>query len=111
MGFERKAAVVEKISAAGPQPSLPGERRQSIFSRVCRTDLKWPFSKKKTIEMIQSLDRLKSTCGLALATKTISAMFEALECAKLTKDELTNVHFKQQKIFNYHLSSEEGKMN
>lgn len=64
VSFETKVA---RISADHDTDGL--RVRQSIFSRLSRSDLKWPFKKSKTMDLIATLERHKATCILALETQ------------------------------------------
>lgn len=78
--FERRGSRVLVELGHGSSTKI-----SSLFSRLSITELKWPLSKSKTIEIIANLERYKSTCILALAADELSAIKEVLSTTKYSR--------------------------
>ncbi|KAH8786249.1 hypothetical protein BGZ57DRAFT_818295, partial [Hyaloscypha finlandica] len=80
-----------------------------IFNRLSRTDLKWPLSKSKTTELIERLERHKSTCIMALAADEMSALVQVLGQQKITNQQLAEIMHEQRKADELRLTQEFGE--
>lgn len=98
--FERKGARVSVDS------STRSSAKRSLFHRLQPEDLKWPFSKDKTLELIANLERYKSTCILALSADSLSSIRNVLESTKLSTSILTDIKSTSEKLVQFHQSKE-----
>jgi hypothetical protein len=98
--FERKGARVSVDR--GDRASA----KASLFSRLPTTELKWPFSKSKTLEIIANLERYKSTCILTLAADELSAIREVLDITKLSSKVLAEIKSNSEKLVQFYQSKE-----
>lgn len=95
ISFERKGA---RVPADRSRRSNP---KQSLFSRLSKSDLKWPFSKPKTLEIIDNLERHKSTCILALGAQELSGIREVLETTKITSKVIADIKSNTEKLLEF----------
>ncbi|RDW72155.1 hypothetical protein BP5796_08189 [Coleophoma crateriformis] len=79
--FERKAS----------RQILNASTSKRTLSQLTTSDLKWPFSKSKTIELTERLSRYKGTCMLALATTQLSGIKSILQQFETTNNELAEI--------------------
>lgn len=71
-------------------------------------DLKWPLRKSETMLLIESLERHKNTCTLALAENGLTGIHTVLEQTKFSNKCLANLAAKQEKLLELHISREQG---
>ncbi|KAL2070986.1 hypothetical protein VTL71DRAFT_14012 [Oculimacula yallundae] len=102
--FERKGARVPVDSNTQPVA------KRSLFHRLQPKDLKWPFSKDKTLELIANVERYKSTCILALSADSLSAIRKVLNVTKLSKSILTDIKSTSEALVQFHESKETRKI-
>jgi hypothetical protein len=92
VGFEHRAS---KVQSGHPR----GKRFTSnIFGALSKSDLKWPLSKQKTLELIERLERYKKTCILALAADELSTVKRIFENTKLMSEDLAKVKADGKKL-------------
>ncbi|KAL8941743.1 MAG: hypothetical protein Q9216_002071 [Gyalolechia sp. 2 TL-2023] len=94
----------------------PGESgRTSRFSlsalrRLKPKDLLWPLSKSKTLQLLQTVERHKSTCTIALAESGLTDIYTVLVQAEISNRHLAKIDDKQEKILELQLSQKEEKV-
>lgn len=76
--------------------------------RLEAKDLKWPLRRSKTLQLIEALERHKSTCTLALAEDSLAGVHTILEQTKLSNQYLAELKAKQEKIFELTVTTEQG---
>ena len=111
--LEEIQSILHKFMRPGTQ-SQEKPRRVSRFSisalrRLERKDLTWPLSKSKTLQLLQKLERHKTTCIIALAEGGTSSIHNVLMESKRSNKYLADIGAKQDKIFELQLSQEEGQ--
>jgi hypothetical protein len=106
--FERKAAA-EPANEVREDAAASNKSKKGIFNRLSRTDLKWPLSKSKTVELIERLERHKSTCIMALAADEMSALVQVLGQQKITNQQLAEIVHEQRKADELRLTQEFGE--
>jgi hypothetical protein len=72
-------------------------------------DLKWPLRKSDTMQLIEALERHKSTCTLALAENGLVGIHTVLEQTKFSNKLLANLMAKQEKLVELNINQEQGK--
>ncbi|KAL8990233.1 MAG: hypothetical protein Q9169_008172, partial [Polycauliona sp. 2 TL-2023] len=88
------------------------ETLRSTMSRLRNLkakDLKWPLSKSKTLELINSLERHKATCTVALAGTGLVDVHSILKETKLSNKHLAEIRAKQETMLKLQLSQEQEK--
>ena len=80
----------------------------SGLRRLNAKDLKWPLSRSRTLELIEALERHKSTCIVALAKDNLATVHTALEQTKISNRHLTELKAKQEKMLEICITQEEG---
>ena len=80
----------------------------SRLRRLDAKDLKWPLSRSRTLELIEALERHKSTCIVALAKDNLATVHTALEQTKISNRHLTELKAKQEKMLEICITQEEG---
>lgn len=99
-GFERKAS---KLQSGPPK----GKRfAGNTFRALSKSDLKWPLSKPKTLEIIARLERYKQTCVLAFAVDELSAVNRIFENTKLFSEDLTEIKADAKKLVEAQMDKE-----
>ena len=83
-----------------------GTSAKSALSKA--TNLKWPLQKSKTLALIDKLERMKTTCALALAESSISSIYSVLEQTKLSNQCLADIKAKQEKVLELTITSDQG---
>ncbi|KAL8913122.1 MAG: hypothetical protein Q9171_002016 [Xanthocarpia ochracea] len=114
---QRNLEEIQSILHTFGRPSTQSQekpRRVSRFSisalrRLEPKDLTWPLSKSKTLQLLQTLERHKTTCIIALAEGGISSIHNVLMESKLSNRHLADIGAKQDKILELQLSQEEEK--
>ncbi|KAL8856307.1 MAG: hypothetical protein Q9178_007071 [Gyalolechia marmorata] len=111
--LEEIQSILHKFGRPGTQ-SQQKPRRVSRFSisalrRLESKDLTWPLSKSKTLQLLQTLERHKTTCIIALAEGGTSNIHNVLMESKLSNRYLADIGAKQDKILELQLSQEEGQ--
>ncbi len=85
--------ILNKFARSGGSPT----RDSGKTSRLSRLrsfepkDLKWPLSSKKTVHLIQALERHKSTCTIALAQDGMIGIHAVLKETKLSNNYLAEI--------------------
>ena len=98
-----------RTSAQSIQPSAKALRfNVSSLRRLEAKDLKWPLRRSKTMQLIDALERHKSTCTLALAENGLIGVHTVLEQTKLSNKHLAELKAKQEKIFELNITHEQG---
>ena len=115
VSFERKAsrAALASIDEGADvshavQPSLAAAKK-NIFRRLSRSDLKWPWSKSKTMELLASLERHKSTCILALSTSELMSMRDVLEETRVIGERVVEMEMTQKKMLDVNMEKERSQ--
>lgn len=94
-----------------PSSSSDGKSSRVRLSRLRRLDakdLKWPLAKSRTLQLIQILDRHKSTCIVALANDSLATVHAVLEQTKISNRHLIELKAKQEKMLEICMTQEEG---
>ena len=81
----------------------------SALRNLKSKDLKWPLSKSETLQLIQTLERHKTTCTMALAGDGIHGIHGVLEQTKLSNKYLAELRAKQETILEFQLNEVESK--
>lgn len=71
-------------------------------------DLKWPLRKSETMQLIEALERHKSTCTLALAEHGLAGIHTVLEQTRVSNKYLADLKAKQEKLFELGITHEQG---
>ena len=71
-------------------------------------DLKWPLRKSETMQLIEALERHKSTCTIALAENSLATIHTVLEQTKFSNKCLENLKAKQEKLLELTITHEQG---
>lgn len=82
--------------------------KASSFRIMKAKDLKWPLRKSDTMQLIEALERHKSTCTIALAENGLAGIHAVLEQTKYSNKCLENLRAKQEKLFDLCISEEQG---
>lgn len=111
--LEEIQSILHRFAHLGIQ-SLGQPRRISRFSisalrRLEPKDLIWPLSKSKTLQLLQKLERHKTTCIMALAESGMTSIHNVLMESKLSNRCLADIRAKQDKMLELQLSQEEGQ--
>ncbi|KAL9023080.1 MAG: hypothetical protein Q9196_007396 [Gyalolechia fulgens] len=117
-GCQRTLEEIESILHKFGRPGAPPSGRSSktprfslsALRRLDPKDLLWPLSKSKTLQLIQTLERLKSTCTIALAESEMIGIHRVLVEAEICNSYLARIHDKQEKILEIQLNLEEGQL-
>ena len=100
-------------SAESAQSSQSTGRRSRYSLSMLRNlepkDLKWPLSKSETLQLIQTLERHKSTCLMALAGNGLHGIHSVLEQTKFSNKHLAELRAKQETILEFQLNQTESK--
>lgn len=100
-------------STRSAQSSLSAGKRSGYSLSALRNleskDLKRPLSKSETLQLIQTLERHKSTCAMALAGDGIHGIYSVLEQTKFSNKHLAELRAKQEKILEFQLNEVESK--
>ncbi|KAL8900483.1 MAG: hypothetical protein Q9192_001044 [Flavoplaca navasiana] len=72
-------------------------------------DLKWPLSSKKTMDLIQALERHKSTCTIALAQNGMIGIHAVLKETKLSNKYLAEIRANQETMVELQLTQAQGE--
>ena len=81
----------------------------SKLRRLEPRDLKWPLARSKTLQLIEALERHKSTCTMALARDGLVGIHAVLEQQKLTNKHLADLRAMQEKMLELSLNQEQGE--
>ncbi|MCJ1423376.1 hypothetical protein MMC29_001259 [Sticta canariensis] len=76
------------------------------FRRMKPKDLKWPLRKSETMQLIEALERHKSTCTMALTENGLAGIHAVLEQTKFSNQCLENLKAKQEKLFELSINQE-----
>lgn len=92
------------------QSNSDSKKRSSLskLRRVEPRDLKWPLARSKTLELIQALERHKSTCTMALARDVLVDIHAVLEQQKITNKHLADLKAIGGKMLELSLNQEQG---
>ncbi|KAL8792029.1 MAG: hypothetical protein Q9195_005370 [Heterodermia aff. obscurata] len=82
----------------------------SRLRRLDAKDLTWPLSKSRTLQLIEALERHKSTCIVALAKDSLAAVYDVLEQTKISNRHLIELRAQQEKMFEMCINQEEDKV-
>ncbi|KAL8942694.1 MAG: hypothetical protein Q9211_001292 [Gyalolechia sp. 1 TL-2023] len=112
--LEEIESILHKFGRPGAPPSGRSSKTPrfslSALRRLDPKDLLWPLSKSKTLQLIQTLERLKSTCTIALAESEMIGIHRVLVEAEICNSYLARIHDKQEKILEIQLNLEEEKV-
>ena len=100
--FGRSSASSTQISADTSRIDVSRPRRLEV------KDLKWPLRRSKTMQLIEALERHKSTCTLALAENGLVGIHTILEQTQLSNNYLTELKAKQEKLLELNITSEQS---
>lgn len=106
--FEQKATK-KPATKVDEDTATSNKPKKSIFNHLSRAELKWPLSKSKAMELIEQLERHKSTCIMALAADEMSALVEVLGQQKITNQQLAEIMHEQRKAGELRLTQEFGE--
>lgn len=81
----------------------------SALRRLEPKDLTWPLSKSKTLQLIQTLERHKTTSTIALAESGMVSIHKVLMQSKVSNRHIAEILAKQGKTLELQLSQEEGQ--
>ena len=94
-----------------PSSSSDGRSSRLKLSGLRRLDaknLKWPLAKSRTLQLIQTLERHKSTCIVALAKDSLITVHAVLEQTKISNRHLIELKAKQEKMLEICITQEQG---
>ena len=101
--FGQGSALSTDTSANSSLVEMPTPRRFKA------KDLKWPLKKSKTMQLIETLERHKSTCTIALAENGLVGVHNIFEQTKLSNYYLSDIKAKQEKILELNVTSEQSR--
>lgn len=107
--------ILNNFGHAGTQPTQSTRTRDlkrgslSGFRRLEPRDLKWPLARSKTLQLIQALERHKSTCTMALARDGLVDIHTVLEQQKLMNKHLADLRAIQGRMLDLSLNQEQGE--
>ncbi|MCJ1388912.1 hypothetical protein MMC18_001763 [Xylographa bjoerkii] len=104
--WKHNAAADTDVFAEG-QP----RKKRNIMVVLSPVDLKWPLSKSRTLELIQVLERHKSTCILALSMNEISSMRNVLDQMSVIKDHILEMRAEHKTILQLSMTKEQTKVS
>ena len=100
-------------SAQSTQSSQSTGKRSRYSLSALRSlqskDLKWPLSKSETLQLVQRLERHKSTCAMALAGDGLHGIHSVLEQTKISNKHLADLRAKQERVLELQLNEVESK--
>ena len=88
------------------------EGPRHAFSKIrglTQTDLKWPLSRSKTMQLFEALERHKSTCTIALAKDGLLGIHAVLEQTRLSNKHLAELRAKQEKMLEICITQDQGE--
>ena len=109
--FEIENILNKFNGSVSPPPDTMSKQPRYTLSRLRRLepkDLKWPLTKSKTLQLIEALERHKSTCTIALAKDSVIGIHAVLEQTKLSNRHLAELKAKQEKVLELAITQEEG---
>ncbi|KAL9626289.1 MAG: hypothetical protein Q9204_007424, partial [Flavoplaca sp. TL-2023a] len=109
--LEEIQVILNKFAHSGGSPRQDS-RKTSRLPRLRSfepKDLKWPLSSKKTMDLIQALERHKSTCTIALAQDGMIGIHAVLKETKLSNKYLAEIRANQQTMVELQLTQAQGK--
>ncbi|KAG7008155.1 transcriptional activator ptaB [Physcia stellaris] len=107
--------ILNNFGHAGTQQAQSTHTRHSKrgslsgFRRLEPRDLKWPLVRSKTLQLIQALERYKSTCTMALAGDGLVGIHTVLEQQKVMNKHLADLKGIQGKMLDLSLNQEQEK--
>ena len=107
--------ILNNFGHAGTQSTQStltrGSKRGGLsgLRRLEPRDLKWPLVRSKTLQLIQALERHKSTCTMALAGHGLVGIHTVLEQQKLMNKYLVDLRAIQGKMLDLSLNQEQGE--
>ena len=114
--LEEIQGILHRFGQSNPQSSQfsqsTGRRSRYSLSALRNLepkDLKWPLSKSETLQLIQRLERHKSTCAMALAGDGLHGIYSVLEQTKLSNKYLADLRAKQERVLELQLDEVESK--
>ena len=81
----------------------------STLRRLEPNDLKWPLTNSKTLKLIHSLERHKSTCTMALVGDGLTGIHSLLNQTELSNKHLVELRKNQETILRLQLNDIEGR--
>ncbi|KAL8896889.1 MAG: hypothetical protein Q9192_002853 [Flavoplaca navasiana] len=104
--------ILNKFAHSGGSPKQDSGKtsRLSRLRSFEPTDLKWPLSSKKTVHLIQALERHKSTCTIALAQDGILGIHAVLKETVISTKYLAEIRANQQTMVELQLTEAQGEL-
>ncbi|KAL8835310.1 MAG: hypothetical protein Q9170_003365 [Blastenia crenularia] len=110
--LEKIQGILNKFGGptAGAKDTSPKTSRLTLSSlrRLDAKDLKWPLSKSKTLKLIQTLERHKTTCTIALAEGGLVGIHKVLMEAESSNRRLADIQAKQKEMLELQLTEAEA---
>ena len=72
-------------------------------------DLRWPLSRSQAMQLLETLERHKSTCTIALASDGLVGIHSVLEQTKISNRYLAELRATQEKFWDLHITEKEGE--
>ncbi|KAI4138521.1 MAG: hypothetical protein LQ341_004630 [Variospora aurantia] len=111
--LEEIQAILHKFQASKAPSAEPSSKRTrfslSALRRMEPKDLKWPLSRSKTMELVASLERHKSTCTIALAEDGLVDIHTLLMKITLSNKYLAEIRANQGAMLLIQLTQEQEK--
>ena len=98
--------ILKKFSPSSTYSTQPSAKIRP--RRLEAKDLKWPLKRSKTMQLIEALERHKSTCTLALAENGLMGVHSVLEQTRLSNNYLAELRAKQEKLLELNITSEQS---
>ena len=92
--------------------STNNEGPRHPFSKLrglTKIDLKWPLSRSKMVQLLEALERHKSTCTIALAEDGLVGIYAVLEQTRLSNKHLAELRAKQAKMLEMRITKDQGE--
>ena len=88
----------ERVRTESDSNSNKSRFSLSRLRRLDAKDLKWPLSRSRTLQLIETLERHKSICVIALGKDSLATVHAVLEQTKISNRHLTELKAKQEKM-------------
>ncbi|KAL8645361.1 MAG: hypothetical protein Q9210_006746, partial [Variospora velana] len=107
--------ILNKFARSGGSPTRDSGKSSRLNISRPRSfepkDLKWPLSSKKTVRLIEALERHKNTCTIALAQDGMIGIHAVLKETKLSNKYLADIRANQQTMVKLQLTQAQGEFS
>ncbi|CAO1600437.1 hypothetical protein XANCAGTX0491_004126 [Xanthoria calcicola] len=109
--LEEIQGILNKFVRSGGSPRRHSGKASLLarFRSFEPKDLKWPMSSQKTLQLVQALERHKSTCTIALAQDGMIGIHAVLKETELSNKYLAEIRANQQTMVELQLTQAQGK--